>query len=268
MLLRALTGAAYVALTLGAAWAGPFTTFLLFLPVAVAAGFELHRLLWSEQEGTGLPLLWSMALAAIVYGCSSMVLFHPDMDVVALAVVLFVLLFVSVTWMLLKGTHDPGRDLGGMLLMTMLVGLPFGAMINLFEHGAWVFVGFMIMLWTNDTGAYLVGRSVGRTKLLPAVSPNKTVEGFVGGVVFTVGVAYVLSRFHPELHQHEWLVSGAIVAGSSTIGDLLESAFKRARGVKDSGTLLPGHGGALDRFDGALLAAPALLLYLALVRGR
>jgi phosphatidate cytidylyltransferase len=87
---------------------------------------------------------------------------------------------------------------------------------------------------------------------------------FLGGVVATIGVAYLFARYQPVLDTSTWIICGGIVAITSTLGDLLESAFKRASGVKDSGGILPGHGGMLDRFDGALLAAPAMLLYLAL----
>lgn len=264
MTIRALTGAAYVAVTLGAAWAGPFTTFLLFLPVAVFAAYEMHRLLWAEDEG--LPNFWSMMVVAAMYSTIGLGYFdHEDHHIVALGLA-FVLMLATVAWILKRGSADPGKDLGGYLLMVVLVALPFGALIHLFSYGTGVFLGFMVMLWTADTGAYLVGRSMGRMKLLPAVSPNKTVEGFAGGVLSTIGVAYLFSRYQPSLDTSSWLACGAIVAVTSTVGDLVESAFKRAKGVKDSGSILPGHGGMLDRFDGALLAAPAMLLYLLLTR--
>lgn len=262
MAVRALTGAAYVGLTLGAAWAGPFTTYLLFLPVAVIAAFELHRLLW--KEGHVLSAVWCMAAVAVVYTSASLGVFDGEEYRTISVVIAFTVLVFSVAWILKQGSKDPTADLGGFLLQVVLVALPFSAMINLFAHGAVVFVGFMVMLWTADTGAYLVGRSVGRTKLLPSVSPNKTVEGFLGGVVATIGVAYLFARYQPVLDTSTWIICGGIVALTSMLGDLLESAFKRARGVKDSGGILPGHGGMLDRFDGALLAAPAMLLYLAL----
>lgn len=262
MATRALTGAAYVALTLGAAWAGPFTTFLLFLPVAVIASFELQRLIWKEDEG--LPSMWCMAVVGIIYTVCSLGVFDGEHYSALQGFVTLTLALLTVAYLLKQSSAAPAKDLGGFMLMVALVALPFSTMIHLFTHGTMVFVGFMVMLWTADTGAYLVGRTMGRTKLLPSVSPNKTVEGFLGGVAFTVGVAYVFSLYQPALDTTTWLACGAIVATTSTLGDLLESAFKRARGVKDSGTILPGHGGMLDRFDGALLAAPAMFLYLAL----
>lgn len=263
MALRALTGAIYVAVTLGAAAAGPFTSYLLFLPVVIIASFELHRLIWVADEGPSL--VWSMFAVGAIYTTYSMGVFDGTYLPATQTGVLLFFVVATLTWMLRAKVTDPAKYLGGYLLLLVLVALPFSAMINLFSYGTVVFVGFMTMLWTADTGAYLVGRSIGRTKLLPAISPNKSVEGFVGGLVFTVGVAYVFSIYYPVLAPSTWMISGAIVAITSTIGDLLESSFKRARGVKDSGTILPGHGGMLDRFDGALTAAPCMLLYLAMV---
>lgn len=264
LVLRAITGTAYVAITLLAAFAGPFTSFLLFLAVAVAAAQELHRLIWPPDQG--FPVLWSMLLVAVVNTTASMGLFDPGWRPEAVMAMAFSLLLVAVVLMLWQGGKAPARDLGGLLLLVALIALPFSALIHLFDHGTWVFIGFMLLLWTNDTGAYLVGRSLGRTKLAPAISPNKTVEGFVGGLLLTMGVGFLLAARHPELDKLTWITCGGIVAVTSTLGDLLESAFKRAHGLKDSGSILPGHGGVLDRFDGVLLAAPAVFLYLALVR--
>ena len=123
----------------------------------------------------------------------------------------------------------------------------------------------MFLLWTSDTGAYLVGRSFGRNKLMPLVSPGKTWEGLAGGVALTLLVGWLLARSWNELSSSQWLLGAVVVAVTATLGDLLESAFKRARGVKDSGNILPGHGGILDRFDGFLLAAPAMLVTLRLM---
>ncbi|MEZ4808437.1 MAG: phosphatidate cytidylyltransferase [Flavobacteriales bacterium] len=257
---RALTGSAYVALTLGAAFAGPFTTFLLFFPVCLLAADEMHRLMRPDNEGT--PRTWSILLAATMYPATAMGVFQEDWDLLYSAMLFALLLLVTVVLMMIKGDRPPAEGLGGAFIIMLLVSVPFGLLPYFFDHGKWVFVGFMLLLWTNDTGAYLVGRAIGRVKLMPSVSPNKTLEGFLGGVVLTLGVAFVLARYRPELGMYHWLACGAIVAVTSTLGDLMESAFKRARGVKDSGRILPGHGGILDRFDGFLLAVPAVLLFL------
>ncbi len=261
--LRTLTGVIYVALTLGAAWAGPFTTMLLFLPICMIAASELHRLIWPQDDG--LPAFWSMFLAATVQVAVSMGAFDTGWTMLPGAITIFLLLILSIAWMLMRGTKQPANEVGGMLLMMLYIGLPFGLVPHLFTHSVWVYVGFMLMLWANDTGAYLVGRSIGRTKLLPKISPNKTVEGFFGGLIVAAAVGYLLSMYHDLLTPIQWIVMGIVVGITSSVGDLLESAIKRASGVKDSGTILPGHGGMLDRFDGFLIATPAVVLLLWLV---
>lgn len=261
---RSLTGAVYVALTLGAAWAGPFTTAMLYFPVCLIALRELHRL--STDAPDDPAMTWTLLCGGGVYAALAMGAFYSDWTISYSVAVSFLLVVAAITWALLHGQPAPLSFLGGILTAIMLVAVPFGLMPYLFAFGPWMFIGFMILLWTNDTGAYLVGRAVGRTKLLPAVSPKKTVEGLLGGIALTLGVAWLLGSFHHELRLHQWIIAGGIIAITSTIGDLLESAFKRERGVKDSGTILPGHGGILDRFDGFLLAIPATLIYLFLIR--
>ncbi|MBL7951254.1 MAG: phosphatidate cytidylyltransferase [Flavobacteriales bacterium] len=261
---RAVTGAIYVALTLGAGFAGPFTTFLLFLPVCVIAAREMHLLYWGEEGAH--PISWSMMIAGTVHIALAMCAFDADWHIGYALSVGFVLTLITITWHLLHGVAQPAQALAGVLLLLLLIAMPFGLLAHLFDYSPWMFIGFMVLLWTNDTGAYLVGRSIGRTKLLPAVSPKKTVEGLLGGIVLTLGAAWMIARYQDFLALPEWLSVAAIIAITSTLGDLLESAFKRARGVKDSGAILPGHGGILDRFDGFFLAIPSVLLYLHLIR--
>lgn len=126
-------------------------------------------------------------------------------------------------------------------------------------------LGFMLMLWANDTGAYLTGRAFGKHKLFERHSPKKTWEGFIGGVIISAGVGLLLSHFYTELFWGHWVVIALIISCFGTLGDLVESMFKRSIDVKDSGGILPGHGGLLDRFDGLLMAAPLVYVYLTLV---
>jgi phosphatidate cytidylyltransferase len=125
--------------------------------------------------------------------------------------------------------------------------------------------GFFLILWSNDTGAYLVGKFFGKHKLLEAVSPKKTWEGLIGGVAIAITSGYFLFSLMPSTFTRvEWVVIAMIVAVFANIGDLIESQIKRIKGVKDSGKLLPGHGGVLDRFDGLLIALPLVIIYLIL----
>lgn len=261
---RAITGSVYVALTLGAAWAGPLTTTLLFLPVCAMAAWELHRLAAKDLPSMGPAM--PVAAATIVYLAMALAaLPGPATPLAALAVAFLVVVAATVE-VLWRPEAQPRQEMGLLLLVIGLVALPFGLIPTLMREGPWLFIGFMLLLWTNDTGAYLVGRAIGRTGLLRRVSPKKTVEGLAGGIALAMGVGVLLARTHPVLDTTGWVVAAAVVAVTSTLGDLLESAFKRQAGVKDSGKVLPGHGGILDRFDGFLLAMPAMVITVELLR--
>jgi phosphatidate cytidylyltransferase len=263
MATRALTGAAYVALTVGAAYAGPLTTTLLFLPVCALAVGELYRLAYgAARPPLALPLFTSLLvyLATAAAGMGQL----PVQWAAAAIVVAFT---VGLIQLLADDRPDPLRRTGLLLCCIASIALPFGLITLLLADGPGLFLGFMILLWTNDTGAYLVGRAIGRTKLLPRISPKKTVEGLLGGVVLAMAVGVALAQAWPVLARWQWIVCALVVAVCATIGDLLESALKRSAGVKDSGTVLPGHGGILDRFDGFLLALPAMVVCVACLRG-
>lgn len=123
-------------------------------------------------------------------------------------------------------------------------------------------MAFLLMLWGNDTGAYLVGSKLGRTKLFERHSPKKTWEGFIGGIIITVGIAFIISKYFIEVPLQHLIGMAVLIGVFGTVGDLIESMLKRSLNVKDSGGILPGHGGLLDRFDGLLMAAPIVYAYL------
>ena len=123
-------------------------------------------------------------------------------------------------------------------------------------------LGTFILIWVNDSFAYLVGKNFGRQKLFPSVSPKKTVEGFLGGLFFACVSSYFIAEFTETLGFTSWLILGIIVSVFGTIGDLIESKFKRQADVKDSGVIMPGHGGLLDRLDSIIFAAPFIYLFL------
>ena len=118
------------------------------------------------------------------------------------------------------------------------------------------------MTWANDTGAYLIGSQIGRTKLFPRISPKKTWEGSAGGVLVTFLAGYLLSRIFSDISLVDWCVLAGIVSIFGSLGDLVESMLKRSLQIKDSGNLLPGHGGFLDRFDAFIFLLPFAAAYL------
>lgn len=189
-----------------------------------------------------------VVFAAVVLGA---VWVHP---VANAALWLLVALLGYLEWRRV-GTYAPTAQIlvGAWLLMCGL-SMGFAAWDMEAGYDAKAVTGWIVMVWANDTFAYLTGRLWGRTKLMPTVSPGKTWEGFAGGLIGAGLVAAAV--FGPGE-----LVAGAAVAVLATAGDLTESAWKRRHGLKDSGTLLPGHGGILDRFDGFVYVAPAFAVW-------
>ncbi len=170
--------------------------------------------------------------------------------------------------------ENPINDWAYTMLSQMYIALPF-SLINVLAftndgngqvHYNYVIpLSVFIFLWINDTGAYCSGSLLGKHKLFPRVSPGKSWEGSIGGAVFVVIAAYIISQISPltaQLTPLQWIGLGLVVVVFGTWGDLVESLFKRTLGIKDSGNILPGHGGMLDRFDSSLMAIPAAAIYL------
>ena len=175
--------------------------------------------------------------------------------------------------------HNYVEVVGSSWLSMIFVALPCGIMTMFYNETlmgtdkGWVLLMFaFLLIWVNDIFAYLTGVSIGRHKLFPRISPKKTIEGSIGGTIFTMLFAYVLNRFVLNVFffdnymsdmQVLFLALGVVVFG--TLGDLTESMMKRHAGVKDSGNIIPGHGGILDRFDATFMAMPFVFLYLTLI---
>ena len=194
---------------------------------------------------------------------------------------LLTLIYLFISELYLK-QKNPIQDWAYTMLSQLYIALPF-SMINVLSFQAdpltgqiayhWLLpMSVFIFLWANDTGAYCAGSLFGRHKLFPRVSPGKTWEGSIGGAVIVLIIAAVISYFagsdaslstlNAQLSTLKWLGLGLIVVFFGTWGDLVESLFKRTLGIKDSGNILPGHGGMLDRFDSSLMAIPAAVIYL------
>ena len=191
--------------------------------------------------------------------------------------VVFIPYLVTVVYLLVSELYakqeDPINNWAYTMLSQMYIALPF-SLLNVLAftatpNGQISFntllpLSVFVFLWVNDTGAYCVGSLLGRHKLFPRISPGKSWEGCIGGAVFVLAAAYLIGEYIDMgiLNTLQWLGLGLVVVVFGTWGDLVESLFKRTLGIKDSGNILPGHGGMLDRFDSSLLAIPAAVVYL------
>lgn len=187
---------------------------------------------------------------------------------------LFLLMLLIISELYLREV-DPVGNWAYTMLSQAYIALPF-ALLNVlaFWHaGTFNTEGYnyllplavFVFIWASDTGAYCVGSLIGRHKLFLRISPKKSWEGSIGGALVTVGAAVATARFYPVLSMAEWIGLALVIVVFGTWGDLTESLIKRQFGLKDASNILPGHGGVLDRFDSALLAIPAAVIYIYLI---
>lgn len=228
----------------------PFEIFVYIL--ATIGLVELMRM--REIGKYSLPAILAIALLWLILG--SIPIFWVTKSEV---IMLFVLLLLSYTVLVKnKFTFD---EAGFILLSTIYIGMGFFYLIETRQDAGLIFLFYVLLvIWATDTGAYFGGKAIGKRKLWPEISPNKTIEGAVAGIVLACVVAIIFYLIEPFSDYSLLLVIGVtiLVSISGQIGDLVESAFKRHYDVKDSGNILPGHGGILDRLDSLLFVLPIL----------
>lgn len=165
-------------------------------------------------------------------------------------------------------SKNPFQNIGLNLTGILYIGIPMGLISSIVlvngEFDGMRLMWIIILIWINDTAAFFAGSLFGKHKLFERISPKKTIEGFIGSVVITIGVAIGLSFFFPVYSLINWIVIALLVVCFATLGDLIESMLKRSLGIKDSGNVMPGHGGFLDRFDAVLFSVPFISVYLLL----
>lgn len=264
---RTITALFFGAAMLGGIYGGKLTFFLLFAAVTAGCAWELGSLLFQEESRfvglrkaicALLPTAFFVASAGVSLGFLDFSLFN----VTATAPLLFG--FLATFEMFLAGKR-PFPNIGTYLLACAYLALPLillTEIANAHEYNPHRVLGLLLLVWTNDTGAYLVGRQWGQHKLFERISPKKTWEGTLGGAAFALLAAWGLSFLISDFSLAQWLALGAVAAVGSNLGDLVESMLKRSVGVKDSGTVLPGHGGFLDRFDAFIFCVPLFWLVL------
>lgn len=272
---RTVSAVVYVALFLGCIYSGKllnnpllggviFTAFLLF--VACGGTFEFFRIVGKQGATPCRPLGYAYTVLALMAllclslfsGVNGYILFGIGMTMLP---IVFGLSAMVQLW---NHSEQPFREAAYTLVPMLYIAIPLGLMPLLHEsYNALVMV--LILVWMNDNGAYMGGSLLGKHKMWERHSPGKTWEGTAIGVLVTLVTAYFVGPlFNPAIAWYHWLVIGLICSVIDTLGDLVESMLKRSVGMKDSGKIMPGHGGFLDRFDSLLIATPFVFVYLTL----
>jgi phosphatidate cytidylyltransferase len=254
---RIITGAAIGAVIIGATLAGTITSYILVYAIVIGSIAEFEKMHSAQRT---FPF-WIFLLCLLpIGGIMPNPLKHellPTADhwkvaFVSVAFTFFILFIVNI-----RASIDEIvarlRNFGAMIFLFTIPGI---FAIFLCTVSPRILLGIFILIWSSDIFAYFIGKAFGKHKLAPSISPKKTWEGFIGGSIATVVAAWGFSFLFDEIKLRDWLIIAALVAIFGTVGDLLQSAFKRSAGVKDSGSILPGHGGIWDRFDSFLGCLP------------
>ena len=263
---RAVTGFFFVVVMLASLLTGAYTFSIFFLLLSLVCLNEFYNLVKSSNH-VRPHKEWGFLLAVSIF---LPYIFHHlwDTQSGALLLAIPVVLLIYIYELFCRNPY-PFNNLAYTFMGIIYAVLPFCFFYGLaFRDGDFNVhypLGFLLLLWANDTGAYLFGVKFGKTKLFERHSPKKSWEGFLGGMFTSLIVAFILSIYFKELSVLNWASISLIVVVFGTIGDLTESMLKRSLNVKDSGNILPGHGGVLDRFDGLLFAAPMVFVYLYLI---
>lgn len=265
---RTITGTLIVLLIILSVIFSRYVFTCVFLLITILGLWEFYSLL-EKVEIRPNKVLGTVA-GAIMFLSNALV----AMEIAPLEILLvnFLLLFLVFLLELYRDIPNPFTNVAFTFFGLLYVAVPF-ALLNYFPNPGFaadtyeysVILGFFFLLWVNESGAYVVGTAIGRHKLFERISPKKTWEGTSGGGVLCLITAWILGQFFTFLSPLNWFIIGCIVVVLSTYGDLFESMLKRSINCKDSGSLLPGHGGILDRFDGFVMATPFVFVYLLLI---
>ena len=280
LLTRSLSGAVFAAVMLLGIVFHPYTFAALFFVICMGCLWEYYTIvtpLYSlNRIGANAYRVLGIAVGAMIY-LIFMAIAFGWVGVWTMWAVM-PLLFVPLAFELLSLSPHAIRNAALTITGLVYIGIPFGLLMLMAfssahevdsavwrQTGCVPVLGLMLLIWANDTFAYLGGSLIGRNKLYPEISPGKTWEGFAVGAVFALGVAYLLYLGLGVYALHVWLGLGLIASVIGTVGDLFESMIKRNVGIKDSGNIMPGHGGFLDRFDAFIFCIPFAWVWLVLV---
>ena len=259
---RTLSGFFFVVLVIISILLNRFAFAAVFSLICGWTVHEFHILSNKQKDvsvNTWIAVVGALLLFLSSFFFASGILRYPIFSIYGFYIVL-----VLISQLYLQKSN-PLHNWAYFILGQIFIALPFSLLNFILFIEDWkplILLSVFVTIWINDTGAYLIGVTFGKHRLFERVSPKKSWEGFIGGALATLLSGYVFSLLIPEISLINWLIFSEIIVIFGTLGDLIESLMKRTLEVKDSGNVIPGHGGLLDRFDSMLLAAPVVFIYL------
>lgn len=268
LITRSLSGTVFIGIIIGSIFLGQYVFTALMLVFSIIGLWEFAKMA-KKYLGSSKDLLVLVLTGILCFILIAAV--KADWISAQYLVLVIAIFLIPFIYTLFSNLKNPLQQLSLISLGVLYISIPFALFTSFFTlNPAQIFstellIAFFIMVWCNDIFAYIVGSLIGKHKLYEKVSPKKTWEGSIGGLIFTMAAAYILSQFFNIYDLNTWLVLGFIISTFASLGDLIESMIKRQVGVKNSGSIMPGHGGVLDRFDGVIFAIPAVYVYLSLI---
>lgn len=258
LVIRATTGVVYIAIVLAGLLAGPYAFAIVFGLFLCVALFEYYRIIENDVRIRPDKLL--NIVSGVIIFILSLFLSHYTRS----AIVVYLLLQFIIA--VFSKKENPFINTIYSIFGQLYVTTPLLLLSLIYSNQSImsykIIIAIFVFIWINDTAAYVVGSLFGKHKLIERISPKKTIEGFVGGVAMAAASAFLFAYYIPEYSIYFWIGFGLIASLMGTAGDLFESLIKRTYSVKDSGRIVPGHGGILDRIDSLLFATVAIYLYL------
>ena len=273
---RIITGAIFVLIMMGGIFGGRYPFVLLFAIINALCLWEFFGLTLESAKMKRdavrkmLGVMMGMIPFVIVTLLNLEIIKQPEAFIALALLFVFPSIFLIFIYELYTKSEHPFTNIAFIILGLVYIGIPFSLVeILAFKEDTFqseLVFGLLLLTWSNDTGAFLVGSNFGKTPLLPRISPKKTWEGSIGGIVVTLLVAVLLYFILSSISMISWIILGIIVSIFGSFGDLIESMLKRSLDRKDSGNMLPGHGGILDRFDAFIFLMPYAAAYLLWIR--
>jgi phosphatidate cytidylyltransferase len=260
---RTITGIIFLVVVIGAIAFNKYSFFILFELVIAGAMYEFYAL--AEKKKFKPQKIYGIVIGMLVFAANYLFVQNIVSTNVFLGIIPLILsVFIAELY---RKSEYAFVDIGFTLLGVLYIAVPlsFANYLVFSNHLAYnwqLLLGFFLLTWSFDTLAYVFGVSFGKHRLFERISPKKSWEGFIGGLISSVGIAYGISQFFTQLDFMHWAMLALLIGVFGTYGDLVESSFKRNIDEKDSGSILPGHGGILDRFDGVFFTLPLFYLYL------
>ena len=269
LVVRSISGFIYVLIIVGSILLSRYSFVIIFGLLLSYSLYEFYRL--AHKENYKIQTFLGIGISIYLFTASYLLDAHLKKSTILLGLIP-IFLIVAIIELFRKNQHSI-QNIAYTFLGIIYICIPFSSLIfiatpfnndpNLYKPE--ILIGLFFIIWANDSGAYLFGSWLGKTKMIEHISPKKTWEGAIGGTIVAIAISLVLFHFLDILQPLHVVILTLITVVAGTFGDLFESMIKRHFNVKDSGTLIPGHGGLLDRFDSMLFAAPIYFIYISLI---